>query len=133
MSACLDSWAVLAWLDGEEPACGAVESAVTAGSVMSWVNAVEVYYRLERDHGRGAADETLADLRARVDVELPGVVRMVETARLKAGLPIALGDCFAIATAAAHGVPLLTGDPEILQRTDLPCSVEDLRPGRHRH
>ncbi len=27
--------------------------------------------------------------------------------------PIALADCFAIATAAAHAVALLTGDPEI--------------------
>jgi len=52
---------------------------------------------------------------------------MIETARLKARLPIALGDCFAVATAAAHRLPLLTGDPEILGRNDLPCAVEDLR------
>ena len=54
---------------------------------------------------------------------------MIEAARLKAAHPIALADCFAIATAAAHGLPLLTGDPEILSRVDLPCVVEDLRPG----
>ncbi len=54
---------------------------------------------------------------------------MIETARLKARLPVALGDCFAVATAAAHGLPLLTGDPEILERDDLPCEVVDLRSG----
>ena len=52
---------------------------------------------------------------------------MVETARLKARLPAALGDCFAVATAAAHGLPLLTGDPELLERRDLPCQTVDLR------
>ena len=30
--------------------------------VVSWVNLVEVYYRVERDHGRPAADETLREL-----------------------------------------------------------------------
>ena len=94
---------------------------------MNWVNLVEVYYRVERDHGRSAADEVLVELRQVLDLELPGVVRMVETARLKAALPIALADCFALATATARGIPLLTGDPEILDRDDLPCATEDLR------
>ena len=127
MTVCLDSWAVLAWLDGEQPAQHRVEAALPDRPVMSWVNAVEVYCRVERDHGRQPADEVLAELRRILDVELPGVVRMVETARLEARVPIALADCFAIATAAAHGAPLLTGDPEILACTDLPCPTEDLR------
>jgi uncharacterized protein with PIN domain len=95
---------------------------------MSWVNAVEVYYRVQRDHGSQAADDVLGELRATLELELPGVARMVETGRMKASLPIALGDCFAIATAASLGLPLLTGDPEILDRRGLPCVVEDLRP-----
>src|SRR5262249_17773981 len=28
---------------------------------------------------------------------------------------------------ASHGPPLLTGDPEIIERPDLPCDVVDLR------
>jgi uncharacterized protein with PIN domain len=127
VTACLDSWAVLAWLDGESPACERVEGLLGERPVMSWVNAVEVYYRLERDHGRQAADDVLSQLRIVLDLELPGTARMTETARLKARLPIALGDCFAVATASAHRQPLLTGDPEILERRDLPCEVEDLR------
>jgi predicted nucleic acid-binding protein len=128
VSACLDSWTVLAWLDGEHPAYERVEELLEQRPVMSWVNAVEVYYRVERDHGRAEADDVLAQVRVVLRLDLPGRRRMVETARLKAAMPIALGDCFAIATAAAHSLALLTGDPEILAQRDLPCPVEDLRP-----
>lgn len=128
MSVCLDSWAILAWLDGEEPAFSRLEQEVVTRPVVSWVNLVEVYYRVERDHGRPAADETLRELRAALAPDLPGTARMIEVARLKAWAAIALGDCFAVATAAAHGVPLLTGDPEILNLAGRPCDVEDLRP-----
>jgi PIN domain nuclease of toxin-antitoxin system len=128
VSVCLDSWAILAWLDGEEPALSRVEELVAVRPVVSWVNLVEVYYRVERDHGRIAADDTLASLRAAVSLDLPGTARMIETARLKARVSIALGDCFAIMTAAAHELVLLTGDPEILDLADSPCRTEDLRP-----
>ena len=130
MTVCLDSWAVLAWLDGQAPAEARIEEELAARPIISWVNAVEVYCRIERRHGRRAADETLDDIRKVLEVDLPGVSRMVETARLRAGLSIALADCFAISTAAAYGLPLLTGDPEILEASGLPCSVEDLRPQR---
>jgi uncharacterized protein with PIN domain len=129
VSACLDAWAVLAWLDGEQPAYQELEAVLPERPVMSWINAVEVYYRLERDHGRPAADEVLQSLRRALELELPTQSRMIETARIKAAIPLALGDCFAIATAAARNVPLLTGDPEILDRRDVPCATRDLRVG----
>jgi uncharacterized protein with PIN domain len=127
VSVCLDSWAVLAWLDGEEPALTRIEELLADRPVVSWMNLVEVYYRVARDHGRTAADEMLGDLRAALSLDLPGTARMIETARLKARATIALGDCFAVATAAAHELPLLTGDPEIIDLADRPCRVEDLR------
>jgi hypothetical protein len=96
--------------------------------VASWVNLVEVHYRVERDEGRDAADETLVDLRAALSLELPGTARMVEVARLKARAAVALGECFAMVTAAAHDLVLLTGDPEIIELPDRPCQVDDLRP-----
>lgn len=130
MSACLDSWAILAWLDGEEPAFSRLEQVVPSRPTVSWVNLVEVYYRVERDHGRAAADETLRELRAALAPDLPGTARMVEAARLKARAAIALGDCFAVTTAVAHGLVLLTGDPEILDLDHCPCEVEDLRPAQ---
>ena len=127
MSVCLDSWAVLAWLDGEEPALSRVERSLATRPVVSWVNLVEVYYRVAREQGGAVADETLRDLRAALVADLPGTARMIEAARLKARAPIALAACFAIATAAAHDLLLLTGDPEIIELADLPCLVEDLR------
>ena len=61
-----------------------------------------------------------------IDHEIRAVLALIETARLVSAMPIALADCFAIATAKSHGVTLLTGDPEILDR-EVPCAVEDLR------
>jgi uncharacterized protein with PIN domain len=126
LSVCLDSWAVLAWLDGEQPAQRRIDELLDHRPLINWVNAVEVYYRVERDHGREEADEVLASMRKVFELELPGTTLMVETARLKATIPIALGDCFAVATARARKLTLLTGDPEILDR-DVPCAIEDLR------
>jgi len=128
VTVCLDSWAVLAWLDGEEPALSRIDGLLQTRPVVSWVNVVEVYYRVERDHGRDAADETLGDLRATLSLDLPGTARMIDVARLKARAAIALGDCFAVTTATAHDLPLLTGDPEIIDLRDSPCQIEDLRP-----
>ena len=53
---------------------------------------------------------------------------MTEAARLKARAPLALADCFAAVTAAAHGATVLTGDPELIALRDPPCAIEDLRP-----
>ena len=128
MTVCLDSWAILAWLDGEQPALTRLDDLIASRPVVSWINLVEVYYRLERDHGRGRADETLTELRATLSPDLPGTARMIDAARLKARATIALADCFAATTAAAHGLTLLTGDPELLELADPPCRLEDLRP-----
>jgi predicted nucleic acid-binding protein len=126
---CLDSWAVLAWLDDDEPAAATVaETLDRERPAISWVNLVEVHYRTARDHGKEEADSTLAELRPLVSEELPGVSTMRAVAALKADHPIALADCFAIAVAAANDAELLTGDPEIVERAaDLPCIVIDLR------
>jgi ribonuclease VapC len=126
---CLDSWAVLAWLDGEEPAARVVQQVVDRERpAMSWLNLVEVHYRTSRDHGRQEAETVLAEFRPQIDEDLPGISTMKEVARLKAENPIALADCFAIALAAEKGAVLLTGDPEIIDRAEqLPCGVKDLR------
>ncbi len=126
---CLDSWAVLAWLDGEEPAAEIVQSVIDQERpAMSWMNLVEVHYRTARDHGRQEADQVLAELRPQIQEDLPGISTMKEVARLKAMNPIALADCFAIALATEEAATLLTGDPEIIDRADqLQCDVRDLR------
>jgi predicted nucleic acid-binding protein len=129
MKRCLDSWAVLAWLDGDEPAAGVVERAINRERpAMSWMNLVEVHYRMIRDHGRQEANQVLAELRPQISESLPGIATMRSVSALKAEHPIALADCFAIALAAEEEAELLTGDPEIIDRGDqLPCKVADLR------
>jgi uncharacterized protein with PIN domain len=129
VTSCLDSWAVLAWLDGEEPAAEIVQGAFDDGRpVISWINLVEIEYQVRRRHGAAEADTVVSRVRALVDEELPGVVRMRAVAALKAEHPIALADCFAIATAAARSATLITGDPEIIARADsIPCAVTDAR------
>jgi predicted nucleic acid-binding protein len=129
MKRCLDSWAVLAWLDGEEPAAGVVERTIERERpAMSWMNLVEVHYRAIRDHGRQEADQVLTELRPLVTENLPAIVAMKSVSSLKAEHPIALADCFAVALAADVDAELLTGDPEIIDRAkQLPCKVVDLR------
>ena len=129
MTFCLDSWAVLAWLDGDEPAASRVEQILkTERAAISWINLVEVHYRTSRDHGRQEADQVLEELRPLVAENLPGIEAMRAASALKAAHPMALADCFAVALTAAESAVLLTGDPEIIDRAgDLPCEVEDLR------
>ena len=127
MSACLDSWAVLAWLDGDEPAASAVQEAFTAGRPwMSWLNVGEVAYQLERRHGADEAALVIRRLRSAVALDDVTPTRVLAAARIKAVNPIAFADCFAATTAAAYDATLLTGDPELLDR-DVGCRVRDLR------
>jgi predicted nucleic acid-binding protein len=128
VSVCLDSWAVLAWLDGDEPAAGALQQAFEAGRPwMSWLNVGEVAYQLERRHGAGEAAGVIGRLRAALSLDDVTPVRVLAAARIKAAHPIAFADCFAAATAAARDATLLTGDPELLNR-DVGCRMRDLRP-----
>jgi len=127
LSVCLDSWAVLRWLEGAEPAAGRVEEALAERPVMSWINLGEVYYVLRRAVGADEAAEVVRDLRRRVEVELPDEVRVLEAAAIKADHRLAYADAFALATAMAHGARLYTGDPELVDGTE-DWPIEDLRP-----
>ena len=127
MSVCLDSWAVLAWLDGDEPAATAVQEAFAAGRPwMSWLNVGEVAYQLERRHGIDEAGLVVGRLRAALAFDDVRPERVLAAAHIKAAHPIAFADCFAAASAAARDATLLTGDPELLER-DVGCRVRDLR------
>jgi len=128
VSVCLDSWALLAWLDGDEPAADLVQTAFETGRPwMSWINLGEVAYQLERRHGAEEAAATVARLRAVLALDDVTAVRVLGAARIKAAQPIAFADCFAAATAIARDATLFTGDPELLDR-EVGCRVRDLRP-----
>jgi predicted nucleic acid-binding protein len=124
---CLDSWAVLRFLEGSAPAARRVRQVMRTGRpIMSWINLGEVYYTVHRAAGTAEADATLALLRPLLALDAVSTDRVLAAARIKALHPLAYGDAFAIATAAAHGAVLLTGDPEIAGRS-VGCRVEDLR------
>jgi predicted nucleic acid-binding protein len=130
MSVCLDSWAVLAWLDGDEPAAGEVEEAFRAGRPwMSWLNIGEVAYQLERRHGADEAAVVVGRVRAAVALDDVTSERVLAASHIKAVHPIAFADCFAAATAMARAATLLTGDPELLDG-DIGCDMRDLRASR---
>ncbi|HLA77765.1 MAG TPA: PIN domain-containing protein [Vicinamibacteria bacterium] len=124
---CLDSWAVLRFLEGDSPAARRVRQVMRMGRpIMSWINLGEVYYTIHRVAGAGEAETALALLRPTLTLDTAMPERVLAAARIKAVHPLAYEDAFAIATAAAHAATLLTGDPEITGR-NVGCRVEDLR------
>lgn len=127
MTECLDSWAVLRWLEGEEPAASRVEASLPSRPVMSWINLGEVYYVVERAAGSDRADRVVRELRHELSLDLPTEARVLEAAHIKARHAIAFADAFAVATAIAHHATLLTGDPEILGANPA-WPTADLRP-----
>ena len=127
MTVVLDSWAVLRYLEGAEPAASAVQELLDEDRpVMSWINLGEVFYVLHRTHGDGAAEETVRDLRTVLDAEVASPDRVLAAGRIKSGHRLAYADAFAAATAQAHAAPLWTGDPELLVE-DAPWTWVDLR------
>lgn len=115
MTVVLDSWAVLRYLEGAEPAAGAIDGLLeTERPVISWINLGEVHYVVRRLHGEDLATETVRDLRQVVDAALPDEQLVIAAARIKADHPMAYADAFAAATAQAVDATLWTGDPELL-------------------
>ena len=116
-----DSWAILAWLQGE-PAGMTVEALLAQSSrrpgLAGWssINAGEVYYHLARRRGLELADAFWRDaVSARLPLRLYSVTeaRVRRAAGLKARLPIAYADAFALALALELRQTLVTGDSEI--------------------
>src|SRR5688572_19297125 len=124
---CLDSWAVLRFLEGSSPAARRVRQVMRRGRpIMSWINLGEVYYTIHRTAGAAEAESTLALLRPMLALDAVTPDRVLAAARIKATHPLAYGDAFAVATTVAHKAVLLTGDPEIIGRS-VGCRVQDLR------
>jgi ribonuclease VapC len=124
MRACLDAFALLTWLKRErgwEQVRAAMEPAAEGDSavcVMSVVNLGEVYYVLRRRAGRDEAQElwwSVVSGELPIDVVDATVPRVLRAATVKATASMSYADAFACATALEHGLPLLTGDPEILR------------------
>lgn len=129
MSVCLDTYAILAWLRGENGESRVVEY-LEKGShegnsvcIVSLINLAEVYYRLYRMRGTRLADAFWREATEGglpLKVEEATALRVLSAARIKAEHPLVLEDAFAVQLAVEKGVPLLTGDPEILKLKGYP-------------
>jgi predicted nucleic acid-binding protein len=124
---CLDSWAVLRWLEGVNPAAARVEKALPSRPVMSWINLGEVFYVMHRAASEADAAAVIRDLRHRLEMDIPDERRILEAASIKARHAVAYADAFAVATAVARGASLMTGDPAILDRGDPSWPTIDVR------
>jgi predicted nucleic acid-binding protein len=128
----LDSWALLAYLQGEEPAASRVRDVIegaqagTARLFISIINLGEVYYRVGKTKNAKEAESTLADLRL-LPIEILSATDEIvfAAARLKMAHAISYADAFAAVTAIQKGAILLTGDPELLGMKKI-ISVEKL-------
>lgn len=115
----LDTWALLALLQGEEPAATRVRQLLLEGSrqqadlLVSMINLGEVYYRIGRRKGRAVAAQTLAEIR-RLPLSVVSVSddAILAAADLKVEYAISYADAFAAALAIQAGATLVSGDPD---------------------
>ena len=132
----LDAWALLAFLQREEPAAAAVNELLIRAARdasephVSMISIGEVYYRSGRARGRDAADRVLAILRA-----LPIIIHpadddaVLAAARCKTNHAISYADAFAVSLSASLDAELVTGDPE-LWRLDSQIRIRRIRRRR---
>lgn len=122
----LDSWAILEWISGRQPATGAVAQlfaeaeADTTRLFLSAINAGEVYYFLRKNHSEELAASWRKSSRTLpVTIEVPTGDEIWNAALLKGRYPIAYADAFAAALAQKYRCPLVSGDPELRSIADL--------------
>lgn len=123
---CLDSWAVIAWVLGQEPAATQVQKVIAQRPLISTVNIAEVFYIVKRRTDEDTAEQLIRDLRSQLTFVTADEDLAVRAGLIKSNNPLALADAFALATSATRNATLLTGDPEIL-RLKGKWKVRDIR------
>jgi PIN domain nuclease of toxin-antitoxin system len=127
VTAVLDAWAVIAYLD-DEPTAPRIERLLATGQpVMSSINLGEVLYWSIRERGEQRAMQAVDALRSSVAVEQPDLRLVFAAARIKARGGVSYADAFCVATAERHELPVWTGDPEIVALAGDGLDVVDLR------
>ncbi|HLO28142.1 MAG TPA: type II toxin-antitoxin system VapC family toxin [Anaerolineales bacterium] len=129
----LDAWALLAFLQGEEPAATRVRAVIegaqegTVRLFISIINIGEVYYRVGKTHSQKEADSALTDLYLLpMEVISADDDTVLAAARLKMTHLLSYADAFAAVTAQQKDATLLTGDPELLDLKRV-VKIEKLR------
>lgn len=118
----LDAWAILAFLQGEEPAASRIREVIegaqegTVRLFISIVNIGEVYYRIGKLRNPKEADSELKDLSLLpIEVISADDETVLAAARLKMTHLLSYADAFAAVTVQQKDATLLTGDPELVE------------------
>jgi ribonuclease VapC len=116
----LDSWAILEWISGRQPATETVARLLHESELgearlfLSAINAGEVYYFLLKQRNAGLAESWRRSSQTLpVRIEAPTTDEIWDAALLKGSYPIAYADAFAAALARKYRCALVTGDPEL--------------------
>ncbi len=115
----LDSWGIIAWLKGQEPAAGRMRLLLEAAERqehrlgMNIINLGEVFYISAKAKDVAYSERLLKELKRRVSLTPANDQMVMNAALLKARYPISYADAFAAGTALLHKVPLVTGDREL--------------------
>ena len=116
----LDAWAILALLQGEEPAATQVKQLLEEAQTgqitlfISIINLGEVFYRVGQVKGESEARQTLSQIGSlNLSVISATDERVLAAATLKIKHPISYADAFAATTANELEATLVTGDPEL--------------------
>lgn len=132
----LDAWALLAMLQGEEPAASRVRQLLAEGEQrqidlrLSIVNLGEVYYRIGKRTDRATAQDTISQIRRLPLTIVSATDELVwAAAELKMEFALSYADAFAAALAASTDAILVSGDPEFDQIHDR-ISLEKLQRAR---
>ena len=114
----LDTWAVLAYLDGE-PAARDVRQLFRrarrrqALALLSIINYGESLYVIEREQGLQQVQRAIGIVDQLPLHVVPADRSLVfEAAHIKARYPVSYADSFSVALAKQTGARLMTGDPE---------------------
>jgi ribonuclease VapC len=116
-----DSWAVIAYLEGEPAAEKVADHIADAHEndiplFMSVVNAGEVWYIIARETSVSDADRSITEMRhLGIDFVDADWSLAHEAGGFKSKHKMSFADCFAAAVAKQKKAVLLTGDPEFKQ------------------
>jgi predicted nucleic acid-binding protein len=121
----LDSYAILLWIQ-DEPGAQVIEDLLLSARkgeialAVSEINLGEVYYKCIRRTGKNRAIEILEQFSLLPIEIVPVDWNLIRKAsEIKAEIPIAYADCFAIATALIKEATVITGDPEFARASHL--------------
>lgn len=137
MSYVLDSWALMAWLNGKNPARQYVRRLLeraTQGHVDLWMNMInigEIYYLLVKRGRLEWAERFVNEITVSLPIKMvvPDRDAILGAARIKGQYTLSYADAFAAITAMSLRAALVTGDPEFRQVSGL--KIRWIGPGEN--